>query len=367
MSKIIELIRPEQAVKGFDKKNLSKSTLEALNRIEREYVTYKYRDMVTFQDASLLTIAGFGNFMSKNERFIIPEIFPAKAETDKVGFQRFALPMIRNIRLVENDANIFFSSEYQEIKYQMEVLSTRNYVAYEFYPYDFPILNNVDDIDLYGCIIAIDVGAATKVRFWRTGGKVINYNTMSYALDTNLYFHENPCPLFEYDVVPYTRNYIYLNVGTTVFDYYASGYIPFPNAQFIDQVGNISNDVYSPRIKMELFSEDYSAQRFESGITAGNVNINGVPSNPVFNVSNELCVVVKINGSLAGNGIADFTIYEPFYSESTIPNILINKSKLIKDHFSNIAMNKIKLPVKSTLLKVDSVNINTLYYTIEPR
>ena len=365
MSKIIELIRPEQAVKGFDKKNLSKSTLEALNRIEREYVTYKYRDMVTFQDSVSLSVAGFGNFMSKNERFIIPEIFPAKSETDKIGFQRFALPMIRNIRLVENDTNIFFSSEYQEIKYQMEVLSTRNYVAYEFHPYDFPILNTVEDKNLYGCLIAIDVGAATKVRFWRTGGKVIKYNLSNYSLTTNFHIHENPYPLFEYDVVPYTRNYIYLFVGTTVSDYY--NYHPiYTPPQFIDQVGNIGNDVYSPKIKMELFSEDYSAQRFESGITAGNVQVINQLNTPIFNVSNELCVVFKIDGALAGNGVATIVVYEPFYSESNIPNTLTFKTKNIKEPFSSLTMNKIKLPIKATSFSTN-LNINDLYYTIEPR
>ena len=364
MSKIIELIRPEQAVKGFDKKNLSKSTLEALNRIEREYVTYKYRDMVTFQDSASLSVAGFGNFMSKNERFIIPEIFPAKSETDKIGFQRFALPMIRNIRLVEHDTNIFFSSEYQEIKYQMEVLSTRNYVAYEFYPYDFPILNTVDDKDLYGCLIAIDVGAATKVRFWRTGGKVINYNAANYSLNTNLYLHENPYPLFEYDVVPYTRNYIYLNVGTTISDllFYFT-----PPVFTIGNFSNIGYNIYSPRIKMELFSEDYSPQRFESGITAGNVNVKNTLNNLIFNISSELCAVVRINGSLAGDGNANIYIYEPFYTESSIPNTLINKQKIVTAPFSNIAMTEIKLPIKTTSFYVTGVNINPLYYTLEPR
>jgi hypothetical protein len=363
MSKVLELIRPEQAIKGFDKKNLSKSTLEALNRIEREYVQYKYRDMVTFQDNSSFIVTGFGNFMSKNERFIIPEIFPAKAETDKIGFQRFALPMIRNINNAESYVPFFNNPDYQEVKYEMEVLSTRNYVAYEFYPYDIPVLQAIDDTLLKGVLIAIDVGAATKVRFWRTGGKVIRYN-LSYSLITNFRFHENPYPLFEYDVVPYTRNYIYLNVGTTVSDYYFNGYQLFPFAQLIDQTGNINNDVYSPRIKMELFSEDYSAQRFESGITAGN---DTSFQNPVFNISNELCVVVKINGFLAGNGNANINIYEPLYSESTIPNFLNNKVKSIQEPFSSIAMNKIKLPIKHSLIQVTSVNISPLYYTIEPR
>ena len=364
MSKIIELIRPEQAVKGFDKKNLSKSTLEALNRIEREYVTYKYRDMVTFQDNSSLLIAGFGNFMSKNERFIIPEIFPAKAETDKIGFQRFALPMIRNINSVENISS-FYNSQYQEVKYEMEVLSTRNYVSYDFYPYDIPVLNFIEDKNLSGVLIAIDVGAATKVRFWRTGGKVINYNPSNYSFNTNTYYHENPYPLFEYDVVPFTRNYIYLYVGTTVSDYYQTGYPE--NAQFVDSIGNIDNNVYSPKIKMELFSEDYSAQRFESGITAGNVDVLNSLNNPVFNVSNELCAVLRINGSLAGDGNANIYIYEPFYTESSIPNKLINKQKLVTAPFSNIAMTEIKLPIKTTSFFVTGVNINTLYYTIEPR
>jgi len=364
MSKIIELIRPEQAVKGFDKKNLSKSTLEALNRIEREYVVYKYRDMVTFQDSASLSVAGFGNFMSKNERFIIPEIFPAKAETDKIGFQRFALPMIRNINLAETQS-IFFNPQYQEVKYEMEVLSTRNYVAYEFYPYDIPLLQSVNDTNLSGVLIAIDVGAATKVRFWRTGGKLINYILPSYSLNINFHIHENPYPLFEYDVVPYTRNYIYLFVGTTVSDYY--NYHPiYTPPQFIDQVPNVGADVYSPKIKMELFSEDYSAQRFESGITAGNVQVINQLNNPIFNVSNELCVVFKLNGNFTGDGNAPIFIFEPFYSESNIPNTLIFKTKNIQEPFSSLTMNKIKLPIKATSFST-GLNINGLYYTIEPR
>jgi len=365
MSKVVELIRPEQAVKGFDKKNLSKSTLEALNRIEREYVVYKYRDMVTFQDSASLSVAGFGNFMSKNERFIIPEIFPAKSETDKIGFQRFAMPMIRNINLAETASN-FFNPQYQEVKYEMEVLSTRNYVAYEFYPYDIPLLQSVDDTNLSGVLIAIDVGAATKVRFWRTGGKVINYNASNYSLTTNLRFHENPYPLFEYDVVPFTRNYIYLNVGTTVSDYY-NNYQLFPSAQFIDQGGNISNNAYSPRIRMELFSEDYSAQRFESGIIAGSVNIFNSLNNPVFNVSNELCVIVRINGTSVGNASPFFYIYEPFYSESNVPNILIFKDKTIEINLSNLTINEIKLPIKSTSFFLTNTVTSPFYYTIEPR
>ena len=364
MSKIIELIRPEQAVKGFDKKNLSKSTLEALNRIEREHVIYKYKDMITFQDNLQLTVAGFANFMSKNERFIIPEIFPAKSETDKIGFQRFALPMIRNINGAEALAN-FYLPEYQNVNYEMEVLSTRNYVAYEFYPYDIPVLNDINDTLLQGVLIAIDVGAATKVRFWRTGGKVINYNLSNYSLTTNFHIHENPYPLFEYDVVPYTRNYIYLFVGTTVYDYYNYHQIYTPS-QFIDQVQNVGADVYSPKIKMELFSEDYSAQRFESGITAGSVNVVNNLNAPLFNISNELCVVLSVNGFLTGNINLNISIFEPFYSESTIPNTLINKQKDIIVPVSNLTMNKIKLPIKTTSFFV-TTSINNLYYTIEPR
>jgi len=366
MSKLVELIRPEQAIKGFDKKNLSKSSLDALNKIEREYITYKYSDMITFQDASTLIVAGYGNFMSEKDRFIIPEIFPAKAETDKVGFQRFALPMIRNINGVEAYPN-FYIADFQEIKYNMEIISARNYVAYEFYPYDIPILKAIDDTQLQGVLIAIDVGAATKVRFWRTGGKVINYNT-TYSLATNLYYHENPYPLFEYDVVPYSRNYIYLYVKTTCFDYINNSYPLFNTALFADGISNIANNVYSPKIKMELFSEDYSAQRFESGINAGKVVINNTHNLPIFNVSNELCVAVKTNGNSTGNNNLTFEIYEPLYSESTIPNTLNNKSYVIIEPVANSSINKLKLPIKSTSIKVSGLPLNVnAYLTLEPR
>jgi len=371
MSKIIELIRPEQAIKGFDKKNLSKSSLDALNKIEREYITYKYKDMVTFQDASAFQVLEFGNFMTRNDRFIIPEIFPAKAETDKVGFQRFALPMIRNINLVENSP-IFIDKPFQNLNYSMEVISARNYVAYEFYPYDIPINQPIDDTQLKGVLIAIDVGAATKVRFWRTGGKVINYNAATYTLATNLYFHENPYPLFEYDVVPYSRNYIYLYAGTTIYDLvFTNNYSLFTGSQFPHMFPNIGKNVYSPKIRMELFSEDFSAQRFESGVCAGRVTqitAATILENYILNVSNELCVALKINGATAGNGYVSFFIQQPFYSESTIPNTLNSKIKEIKEPYSSLTMNKTRLPIKSTHFTIGGVSSTVeLYYTLEPR
>lgn len=344
MSKIIELIRPEQAVDSISR-NVAKIDLGTVNQVYVEEGRMGSTDMLEFPDGAVAIAEALRMkpAWSQRERLIIPEIFPLQAQTPLARFQRFQIP---TWRLFAHETSDFSIEEAGYFKPPYRVIATRNFVAFDFYPLSLPYSERIVDNPISlgnptGVMIRIPAGAGTKARFHSLRRGTVNVQGYPPAWETSMrqISAHNPIPLFETDLVPYETNYIYLFWGTLCF-------LPSGLAGTPDVVSsNMGTNAQNPLIRVEIFSEDYSAQRFESALREAFYIHPTVATRPkIHNVSNEQCVF--LDGADGGDIIYEYVFQ---YDETFYPNLKYFQQ--INILYAPIVNLQRKISPKSTFLK----------------
>ena len=315
-SKLFQLFRKSDITTGFDARNTNKNTVEVMNEVFYETNYFRYEDSCNTENVSPLSLQfrGFASHLyTQGKKFILPETFPLAAETTRAGFQRFKLPMVRNINGFENvTGNTKTQIEnLRNAKIPSRVVATHNYVGYEFYPFVFwldydwtketPSITSVPQCPL----IAFDAGNCKKIRVWKTGEFSVSigsdYGIMKIIDELDIV----PVPLFEQTVIPFQRNYIYLtwNAVTNHRDVISTG-------------STLTDPGDNYRILIEFLNEDredFCAQT----PTITRRDPNDVKRRVITNVSEEYAISLYANEPHTLNDLLALRLE---YNEGVFPN-----------------------------------------------